>query len=60
MKVPGKVAIVDGGSQGMEKASASIYSRANAKAVIGGVNNGKGRDETVAELSTDISKPGEV
>ncbi|CZR68670.1 related to D-arabinitol 2-dehydrogenase [Phialocephala subalpina] len=64
----GKVAIVTGGSQGMGKATASVFLRAGAKVVIGDVKEKEG-NETVAELSqhgdilfvrTDISKSEEV
>ncbi|KAL3421405.1 short chain dehydrogenase reductase family [Phlyctema vagabunda] len=64
----GKVAIVTGGSQGMGKATASVFLRAGAKVVIGDVKEDEGQS-VVNELSkygdiifvrTDISKSEDV
>jgi len=64
----GKVAIVTGGSQGMGKATASMFLRAGAKVVIADIKEKEGL-ETVTELSqygdimfvrTDISKSDDV
>ncbi|TVY55500.1 2,5-dichloro-2,5-cyclohexadiene-1,4-diol dehydrogenase [Lachnellula cervina] len=64
----GKVAIVTGGSQGMGKATASVFLRAGAKVVIADIKEEEGQ-KTVSELSqygevlfvkADISKSEEV
>ncbi|TVY86922.1 2,5-dichloro-2,5-cyclohexadiene-1,4-diol dehydrogenase [Lachnellula willkommii] len=64
----GKVAIVTGGSQGMGKATASVFLRAGAKVVIADIKEDEGQ-KTASELSqygeilfvkADISKSEEV